>query len=167
MAHPSSLQDDDRLSRKRRHAVIVLAVLVIGLNNGAQILAENVSAFAFVPSLTDTGWNFTHVTMLQILLVISVAFWIAAFCLLWFVAGRRGPAAMNDELTLAHRSTALRAGCWCFLAAVAVVYARVHSGIEPFGLASVEHLLETIASVGVVIPAVVFEFLERKAERVA
>ena len=166
MTHALSAQDDDQLSRKRRQMVIVLAVVVIGLNNGAQLLADNASAFAFLPLLTDSGWTFTHVPMQPLLVALNVAFWIAALYLVWFVAGRHGPEALNDELTMAHRATALRAGYWCFLAALAVAFARVHLGNYAIAPASVEHLLTTIASVGAVIPAVVFEVLERRAERV-
>jgi hypothetical protein len=153
MPNPVSSQNEERLSRKRRYAVVTLAIVVIALNNAIQISTEAPVVFASEP-------------MQKILVGLEIGFWIAALYLIWFVAGRRGPAVMNDELTDAHRSIALRAGYWCFLAAVALGYAWLRSGRHAFAVATFEHLLMTIASIGAVIPAMVFAVLERRAEKI-
>jgi hypothetical protein len=152
MAHSISSLDEDQMSRKRRYTIVMLAVVVIVLNNTIQISTEAAAVFASAP-------------MQRVLTGTELVFWIATLYLVWFVAGRRGPAILNDELTTAHRSVALRIGYWCFLAAVALAYAWVRSGRHAFGIVQFEHLLITVASIGAVIPAMVFAFLERRAEQ--
>lgn len=146
--------DEDRPSRRRRYYVVFLAVIVILLQNAFNIVPE------LEPQLAPLGARLLENGL-------AGAFWLAVLYLVTTVSGvgRRGDAALNDELSAAHRTTALTAGYWCMLAGLAGVFALSVWGRHEFTLAYVRHLVTVIAGVGAVIPAMVFAILERRAER--
>lgn len=145
--------DDDRLSRKRRYFIVALAVVVILMNNAVNLAAD-------AAQVLDLGA--AH----EIDTVLMVGFWVATLYLVGTVMGGRARnPALNDELTKAHRSTALKIGYWCLLAVLALGFAWSRSGRHVFDPAGTERFIMTVVSVGSVIPALAFAFLERRAER--
>jgi hypothetical protein len=145
--------DDDRLSRKRRYFIVALAVVVIIMNNAVNLVPEAAQMFDLGAARTIDS-------------VLMIGFWVAPLYLIGTVAGgnARNPV-LNDELTKAHRSTALKIGYWCLLAALALGFAWSRSGRHVFDPAATERFIMTVVSVGSVIPALVFAILERRAEK--
>jgi len=69
-------------------------------------------------------------------------------------------AVLNDELTLAHRRTALLAGYWLLLVALAIVYAW--SSFQPL---ATRNVVAVLLGVAVAIPILYFVVLEHWSER--
>jgi hypothetical protein len=98
---------------------------------------------------------------------VLIGFWLAALSLVWMVAGvsvRRNPV-LNDELTRAHRATAIQLGYWGLLALLALGFAWSHFGRHIFDPVRFEHVMVTAVTVGAVGPALLFALLEWKAEK--
>lgn len=100
-------------------------------------------------------------------LVRSIAFLLWICTLAAMLAGRDGlmrqqtvRAALNDELTVAHRRTSLIVGYWLLVAAIAVIY--VWSSFVAIAPRSVMALLLGLA---VTAPTLCFVVLERRSEQ--
>jgi hypothetical protein len=155
MGPPPASSNEDRLSYRRRWRLVIMSVVVWILNN-------------VVNATPDVAQALHLGSTREFDFVVLVGFWLAALCLVWMVAGvsvRRNPV-LNDELTKAHRATAIQLGYWGLLAIMALGFALSRSGRHIFEPASLEHLMVTAVTIGTVGPALLFALLDWKAEKV-
>jgi hypothetical protein len=154
MGNTPAFGNEDRLSYKRRWRLVVMSIVVWILNN-------------VVNATPDVAQALHLGSTREFDIAVLVGFWLAALCLVWMVAGvsvRRNPV-LNDELTRAHRATAIQLGYWGLLAIMALAYALSRSGRHIFEPASFEHLMITAVTIGTVGPALLFALLDWKAEK--
>ena len=147
--------NEDRQSYRLRWRLVVLSVVVWLMSNVVNAMPDVAQFFDLGPT---PKFDF----------VVLAIFWFAAFCLVWMVAGvsvRRDPV-LNDELTRAHRATAIQLGYWGLLALVALAFAWSRSGRHVFAPIGFEHLMITAVTIGSVGPALLFAVLQWKAEKV-
>ena len=154
MGNTSASSNEDRISYRRRWRLVVMSVVVWVLSNVVNATPDVAQAL-HLGSTRDFDF------------VVLIGFWLAALILVWMVAGvgvRRNPV-LNDELTRAHRATAIQLGYWGLLAIMALAFAWSHSGRHVFEPVSFEHLMVTAVTVGTVGPALLFALLDWKAEK--
>jgi hypothetical protein len=154
MGNASASSTEDRISYRRRWRLVVMSVVV-------WLLCNVVNATPDVAQVLNFG------ATPEFDFVVLVVFWFAVFCLVWMVAGvsvRRDPV-LNDELTKAHRATAIQLGYWGLLALVALAFAWSRSGRHVFAPLGFEHLMITAVTIGSVGPALLFAALQWKAEK--
>jgi hypothetical protein len=155
MGNTSASSNEDRLSYRRRWRLVVVSVVVWILNN-------------VVNATPDVAQALHLGSTREFDIAVLAGFWLGALCLVWMVAGvsvRRNPV-LNDELTRAHRATAIQLGYWGLLAILAFAFALSHSGRHVFEPVSFEHLVVTAVTIGAVGPALLFAILDWKAEKV-
>jgi hypothetical protein len=154
MGNTSASSNEDRISYRRRWRLVVMSVVVWILNNVVNATPDVAQALNLGPTR-------------EFDIAALVGFWLAALGLVWMVAGvgvRRNPV-LNDELTRAHRATAIQLGYWGLLAIMALGFALSRSGRHIFEPASLEHLMVTAVTVGTAGPALLFALLDWKAEK--
>jgi hypothetical protein len=155
MGNTSASSNEDRISYRRRWRLVVMSVVVWILNN-------------VVNATPDVAQALNLGSTREFDVAVLAGFWLAALCLVWMVAGvgvRRNPV-LNDELTRAHRATAIQLGYWGLLAIMALGFALSRSGRHIFEPASLEHLMVTAVTLGAVGPALLFAILDWKAEKI-
>jgi hypothetical protein len=146
---PDITQRIDRLQRRR---LILLSISAVSL-----LTWISVSLWSSVlPGGQRTG---------DLVCMIAFLIWIGA--LAGMLTGRAGPmrdqvirAVLNDELTMAHRRTALMCGYWLTLAGLAVVYVWSH-----FSCVDARDVVPVLLGAAVAVPTLCFVFLERRSER--
>ena len=154
MGNAAASSNEDRLSYKRRSRLVIMSIVV-------WILSNVVNATPDVAQALNLG------STREFDIAALAGFWLAALCLVWMVAGvsiRRNPV-LNDELTRAHRATAIQLGYWGLLALLALCFAWSHSGRHIFDPVRFEHLMVTAITLGAVGPALLFALLDWKAEK--
>jgi hypothetical protein len=154
MGNTSASSNEDRLSHWRRWRLVAMSIVV-------WILDNVVNATPDVAQALHLG------STREFDIAVLVGFWLAALCVVWMVAGvsiRRNPV-LNDELTRAHRATAIQLGYWGLLAIMALAFAWSHSGRHVFEPVSFEHLMVTAVTIGAVGPALLFAILDWRAEK--
>ena len=154
MGNALASSNEDRISCRRRWRLVVMSVLVWLLSNVVNATPDVAQALNLGPTR-------------EFDIAVLAGFWLGALCLVWMVAGvsiRRNPV-LNDELTRAHRATAIQLGYWGLLAIMALAYAWSHSGRHIFEPVSFEHLMVTAVTIGTVGPALLFALLDWKAEK--
>jgi len=147
--------NEDIQSYRRRWRLVVMSIVVWLLNNVVNATHDVAQAL----SLGSTG-EFDFVAL--------ASFWLATFCLVWMVAGvsvHRDPV-LNDELTKSNRGKAIQLGYWGLLGFLAFAFALSHLGRHTFGPTGFDHLMVTAVTIGAVGPALLFAFLEWRAEKV-
>jgi hypothetical protein len=155
MGNALASSNEDRISYRRRWRLVAMSVVVWLLNN-------------VVNATPDVAQALNLGSTREFDIAVLVGFWLTALCLVWMVAGvsiRRNPV-LNDELTRAHRATAIQLGYWGLLAIMALAFAWSHSGRHVFEPVSFEHLMVTAVTLGAVGPALLFAILDWKAEKV-
>ena len=156
MGNTLASSNEDLLSYRRRWRLVAMSVVV-------WILSNVVNATSDVARALNLG------STREFDFVVLVGFWLAALALVWMVAGVsvcRNPV-LNDELTKAHRATAIQLGYWGLLALLALGFAWSRSGRHVFEPVGFEHLMVTAVTFGAVGPALLFALLEWKAGKVA
>jgi len=156
MGNTPAASDEDRISYRRRWRLVVMSVVVWILNN-------------VVNATHDVAQALNLGSTREFDIAVLAGFWLGALILVWMVAGvsvRRNPV-LNDELTKAHRATAIQLGYWGLLAIMALAFAWSYSGRHVFVPVSFEHLIVTAVTAGAVGPALLFALLDWKAEKVA
>ena len=154
MGNAPASSNEDRISYLRRWRLVVMSVLVWLLSNVVNATPDVAQALNLGPTR-------------EFDIAVLAGFWLGALCLVWMVAGfgvRRNPV-LNDELTRAHRATAIQLGYWGLLAIMALAFAWSHSGRHIFDPVRFEHLIVTAVTVGAVGPALLFALLDWKAEK--
>ena len=155
MGNALAFSNEDRISYRRRWRLVVMSIVVWLLDN-------------VVNATPDVAQALNLGSTREFDFVVLVAFWLASFSLVWMVAGvsvRRNPV-LNDELTKAHRATAIQLGYWGLLAILALAFAWSHFGRHVFEPVSFEHLMVTAVTIGAVGPALLFALFDWKAEKV-
>ena len=155
MGNALAFSNEDRISYRRRWRLVVMSIVVWLLDN-------------VVNATPDVAQALNLGSTREFDFVVLVAFWLVSFSLVWMVAGvsvRRNPV-LNDELTKAHRATAIQLGYWGLLAILALAFAWSRSGRHVFVPANFEHLMVTAVTIGAVGPALLFALFDWKAEKV-
>ena len=155
MGNTAASSNEDRVSYRRRWRLVAVSIVVWILNN-------------VVNATPDVAQALNLGSTREFDFVVLIGFWLAVLSLVWMVAGvnvRRNPV-LNDELTKAHRASAIQLGYWGLLAIMALAFAWSHSGRHVFEQAGFEHLLVTAVTVGAVGPALLFALFDWKAEKV-
>ena len=147
--------NEDRISYLRRWRLVALSFVVWALNN-------------IVNATSDVAPMFNLVPTREFDIAVLAGFWLSTLCLVWMVAGvsmRRNPV-LNDELTKAHRATAIQLGYWGLLAFLALVFAFSHAGRHVLTPEGFDHLIVTAVAFGSVGPALLFVMLDWKATKI-
>ena len=147
--------NEDIQSYKRRWRLVVMSVVVWLLNN-------------VVNATPDVAQTLNLGSTREFDIVLLAGFWLAAFCLVWMVAGisvHRDPV-FNDEVTRSNRGRAIQLGYWGLLGFLAFAFALSHLGRHTFDPTRFDHLMVTAVTIGAVGPALLFAFLEWRAGKV-
>lgn len=144
MTH-SDIDTADRLGRQRTQMLPLLAALFGAQQTVFFIPADY--ATRLVDMVAVGGWILLTAVLVMML-------WTGGS---WFY-NKSVRALLNDEVSRAHRNEALSLGFVMSMAIAAAIYASV--GIEPMQVREAIHIVVTI---GVVVAAVRFTTLERRA----
>ena len=101
MTDTPAFGNEDRISYRRRWRLVVMSLVVWILNN-------------VVNATPDVAQALNLGSTREFDFVVLIGFWLAVLSLVWMVAGvnvRRNPV-LNDELTKAHRASAIQLGYW-------------------------------------------------------
>lgn len=130
-----------------------------------RLLLLSVSAIAFLIWVSSDAWPVAPGTRRAVELICAAAFlvWIVSLIAMLSSGVTRNQvvrAAMNDELAVAHRRSALMFGYWVLIALLAALY--TWSFFSPIAVREVAPLLLAVA---VAAPILRFVALERRSEQ--